>query len=80
MVCKSCQERREAVRRLTAKVGTIVFGRKRKGIFANFEESDGKARLNGSGETEAVAAAVSAATSDGSVGSDSGTSGSDGGI
>ncbi len=29
MACKGCQQRREEIARIAAKVGTIVFGRKR---------------------------------------------------
>jgi hypothetical protein len=29
MTCISCQERREAIARIAAQIGTIVFGRKR---------------------------------------------------
>jgi hypothetical protein len=29
MACISCQERREAIARIAAQIGTVVFGRKR---------------------------------------------------
>jgi hypothetical protein len=29
MACENCQKRREAIARMAARVGTIVFGRKR---------------------------------------------------
>jgi hypothetical protein len=44
MTCISCQERREAIARIAARVGTIVFGGKR--VLATPEKDNGIAIFN----------------------------------
>jgi hypothetical protein len=48
MACVGCQKRREQIARLTASVGTIVFGRKRR--LADFSEAAATETAKESGE------------------------------
>lgn len=57
MACVGCQERRKAIKAMAEKVGTIVFGGRRRTL-ARFSEDRGEKSDQAGLDTQAAAAAI----------------------